>query len=195
MWDSWIGLHFHGVRAFHTTGTHELGFLGIKSRIFQIEYISSHSKCFQNVSLHLPRFCSSHVIEYCQLRVSPHQKLFRPKLSSITTASSHSPSPTTGKMGRVRTKVSFALSRQLQSWRFLGTLTLLSIDRQEVGQSHHRTLLPKTHPWLWDQQAYLRWNRNYRLEAPSQQGKLCASLGHLPPNLYQSAPIESIDKS
>jgi hypothetical protein len=36
-------MHFRGVRAFHTS-THELGFFGIKSRIFQIEYISSHSK-------------------------------------------------------------------------------------------------------------------------------------------------------
>jgi hypothetical protein len=43
-------LHFHGVRAFHTS-THELGFLGIKNRIFRIEYISNHSKCFQNASL------------------------------------------------------------------------------------------------------------------------------------------------
>jgi hypothetical protein len=40
----------HGVRGIHT-GTHELGFLGIKNRIFQIEYISSHSKCFQSASL------------------------------------------------------------------------------------------------------------------------------------------------
>src|SRR2546421_7217880 len=42
--------HFHGARAFHTS-THELGFLGIKNRIFRIEYISNHLKCFQTASL------------------------------------------------------------------------------------------------------------------------------------------------
>jgi hypothetical protein len=37
-----------GTGSEYILGTYELGFLGIKTRIFQIEYIS---KCFQNASL------------------------------------------------------------------------------------------------------------------------------------------------
>jgi hypothetical protein len=61
-----------------------------------------------------------------------------------------------GKMGRVRTKVSLAMLHPITILQIIGDTDRGLSDRQEVGQSHHRTLLPQTHPRLRDQQAHLR---------------------------------------
>jgi hypothetical protein len=54
-------------------------------------------------------------------------------------------------MGRVRTKVSLCLINSSMDTDLIGYL-----DRQEVGQSHHRTILSQAHPRLRDQQENLR---------------------------------------